>query len=138
MRNVDKYFNFMTNTKCHCCSSKSFATCCEPLLNGTKIAATAIDLMRSRYSAYVMQHVDYLIATTHSSERKNYDREELLKWASSATWLQLQIIDFIENTVEFKAYFLDDHNQKQIHHELSTFIFENGSWFYIDGEFFEG
>jgi SEC-C motif-containing protein len=126
----------MTNTKCHCCSSKSFVTCCEPLLNGNKIAATAIDLMRSRYSAYVLQHIDYLIATTHRSERDNYSREELLNWASSNTWLQLEIIDFIENKVEFKAYFLNDQNQKQIHHELSTFIFENGSWFYSDGEFF--
>jgi SEC-C motif-containing protein len=54
----------------------------EPLLNGNKIAATAIDLMRSRYSAYVLQHIDYLIAT-HRSERDNYSREELLNWASS-------------------------------------------------------
>jgi SEC-C motif-containing protein len=36
---------------------------------------------------------------------------------------------------QFKAYFLDDQNQEQIHHELSTFIFEeNGSWFYSDGD----
>jgi SEC-C motif-containing protein len=76
--------------------------------------------MRSRYSAYVLQHIDYLIATTHRSERDNYSREELLNWASSNTWLQLEIIDFIENKVEFKAYFLDDQNQEQIHHELST------------------
>jgi uncharacterized protein YchJ len=67
------------------------------LLNGNKIAATAIDLMRSRYSAYVLQHVDYLIATTHRSERKLF-KEELLNWASSNTWLQLEIIDFIEKS----------------------------------------
>jgi SEC-C motif-containing protein len=60
-----------------------------------------------------------IVTTTHRSER-DYSREELLNWASSNTWLQLEIIDFIENKVEFKAYFLDDQNQKQIHHELST------------------
>jgi SEC-C motif-containing protein len=87
--------------------------------NGNKIAATAIDLMRSRYSAYVLQHIDYLIATTHRSERTTIQKT-FLNWASSNTWLQLEIIDFIENKVEFKAYFLDDQNQKQIHHELST------------------
>ncbi|WP_343022423.1 YchJ family metal-binding protein [Flavobacterium sp. PL12] len=27
-------------------------------------------------------------------------------------------------------------NMNHIHHELSTFIFENGNWFYVDGEFF--
>jgi len=26
--------------------------------------------------------------------------------------------------------------QKQIHHELSTYKLENGSWFYVDGQFF--
>jgi SEC-C motif-containing protein len=117
---------------------KSFVTCCEPLLNGNKIAATAIDLMRSRYSAYVLQHIDYLIATTHRSERDNYSREELLNWASSNTWLQLEIIDFIENKVEFKAYFLDDQNQEQIHHELSTLFLKMEVGFTVMENFSRG
>jgi SEC-C motif-containing protein len=65
-----------------------------------------------------MSCIDYLIATTH--RKGKLFKEELLNWASSNTWLQLEIIDFIENKVEFKAYFLDDQNQEQIHHELST------------------
>ena len=39
------------------------------------------------------------------------------------------------HTVEFKAYYLESNFQKQIHHELSNFVFENGSWFYVNGEF---
>jgi SEC-C motif-containing protein len=76
-----------------------------------------------------------LIATTHRSERDNYSREELLNWASSNTWLQLEIIDFIDK-VEFKAYFLDDQNQKQIHHELSTLFLKMEVGFTVMENFF--
>jgi SEC-C motif-containing protein len=75
-----------------------------------------------------------LIATTHRSERDNYSREELLNWASSNTWLQLEIIDFIDS--EFKAYFLDDQNQKQIHHELSTLFLKMEVGFTVMENFF--
>ena len=109
--------------------------CCEPIIFGNTKAATALALMRSRYTAYGLHQADYLLDTTHRSERKSYSQTEILNWAKSSTWLQLEIIDFSENTVEFKAHFLDDHKQKQIHHELSTFIFEDGSWYYVSGEF---
>ena len=127
----------MTKIKCHCGSQKNFDECCEPFINGTEKATTALELMRSRYSAYVTHAADYLLATTHISERKLYSKTEILNWATSNQWLQLEIIEATENTVEFKAYFLDNKLQKQIHHEFSTFKLENGSWFYVDGKFFD-
>ena len=48
---------------------------------------------------------------------------------------KLEVLKSTESMVEFKAYFLDDSKKQQIHHEKSTFIFENGSWFYSKGEF---
>ena len=125
----------MTNIKCHCCSQKSFDSCCEPIIKGTRKAATSLELMRSRYSAYVTHQADYLVATTHSSQRRHHSKSEIMNWATTNQWLQLEIIHFTENRVEFKAYFLDDKLQKQIHHEWSTFKLENGSWFYVNGEF---
>jgi SEC-C motif-containing protein len=126
----------MTKVKCHCGSQKTFKECCEPIIKGNQKAATALELMRSRYSAYATLAADYLVATTHISERKHHSKSEILNWATSNQWLQLEIINATENTVEFKAYFLDSKLQKQIHHEFSTFKFENGRWFYVDGEFF--
>ncbi|MFV8323737.1 YchJ family protein [Flavobacterium sp. LB3P21] len=126
----------MTKIKCHCGSLKTFDECCEPFINGTEKATTALELMRSRYSAYATHAAEYLLATTHISERKQYSKSEILKWATSNQWLQLEIIEATENTVTFKAYFLDNKLQKQIHHEFSTFKLENGSWFYVDGQFF--
>lgn len=92
-------------------------------------------LMKSRYSAYATHQADYLVATTHSSERKYYSREEILKWATTNKWQKLEIISFTETTVEFKAYFIDENNVSQVHYEFSTFKQENGSWFYVDGKF---
>lgn len=126
----------MVPKKCYCGSLKNFNECCEPYINKIKIAPTALELMRSRYSAYATHEVDYLLATTHVSERKYHFKSEILNWATSNQWLQLEIINATENTVEFKAYFSDSNSQKQIHHELSTFKLENGSWFYVDGKFF--
>jgi SEC-C motif-containing protein len=127
----------MTKIRCHCGSQKNFNECCEPIISGIEKATTALELMRSRYSAYATYAAEYLLDTTHISERQYHTKCEILKWATSNQWLQLEIIKATENTVEFKAYFLDIEGQKQIHHEFSTFILENESWFYVGGTFFD-
>ena len=126
----------MITNKCYCGSNKNFQNCCEPIIKGFQKAHSAESLMRSRYSAYAVHQADYLMESTSISERKYYSKSEILIWATCNQWLQLDIINFTNNTVEFKAHFLDSKLQKQVHHELSTFIFENGSWFYVNGQFF--
>ena len=126
----------MIKNKCYCGLEKTFQHCCEPIIKGIQKAPTAESLMRSRYSAYATHQVDYLLESTHISERKYYSRSEILLWATCNQWLQLEILKYTETTVEFKAYFLDSKLQKQIHHEFSTFKLKNGSWFYVDGKFF--
>ena len=93
--------------------------------------------MRSRYSAYVLQNADYLIATTHVSQRKYYSKSEILKWSKSNSWLKLEVLNAFENQVEFKAYYLDEKLEAKIHHELSTFKKEDNLWYYVDGIFFD-
>lgn len=126
----------MISIECYCGSTKQFQDCCEPIIKGSEKATTAEALMRSRYSAYASHQADYLVATTHISQRKHYPKTEILNWATTNKWLKLEIVKTTENTVEFKAYFSDNALQNHIHHELSTFTFENGSWFYVDGQFF--
>ena len=91
--------------------------------------------MKSRYSAYAMHQADYLIETTHISQREYYSKSEILNWSRANKWLKLEIISYTETTVEFKAYFLDQNKQNQVHYEFSTFKKENNSWFYVDGKF---
>lgn len=126
----------MAQNKCYCGSQNNASDCCELFINGTKKAPTAEALMRSRYVAYVTHAIDYLVETTHVSERKYHLKSDILNWSVSNKWLKLEIIKATENTVEFKAYFIDCNGKNQIHHEDSTFVFENGSWFYVDGSFY--
>ena len=92
--------------------------------------------MKSRYSAYANHKEDYLLETIHNSQRQYYSKADILHWATANEWQKLEIISSTENTVEFKAYYLDENKQNQIHHEFSTFKNENGTWFYLDGKFY--
>jgi SEC-C motif domain protein len=123
------------STSCFCGSAIPFHACCQKYIDGSQKAPTALALMKSRYSAYATHQVDYLWDTTHSSQRKFYSKADILNWATTNEWQKLEIIAATENTVEFKAYFLDENKQNQIHHEFSTFIKEIGNWFYVDGKF---
>lgn len=127
----------MVVSSCYCGSGLAFQTCCQALLLGKQKATTAEALMRSRYAAYATQNVDYLIATTHSSQRKYYSKDEMLFWASSNQWQRLEIRSVTPTTVDFKAYFIDAHNQLQVYHEHSRFAIENNEWMYVDGDYFE-
>jgi SEC-C motif-containing protein len=125
----------MTLKKCYCGSSEPFESCCNLYINEAQKAPTALTLMKSRYSAYATHQADYLLETTHISQRNLYSKSEILLWATVNQWQKLEIISATENTVEFKAYFKDENNVNQVHHEFSTFKQENGSWFYVDGTF---
>ncbi len=127
----------MADQSCFCGAGISFDQCCQALLLGKQKAITVEALMRSRYVAYIVQDVDYLIATTAPSHRKYYSKEAILNWANQNQWQRLEIIHVTRTTVEFKAYYLDTNNQPQLHHEYSRFVFEEGEWFYIDGDYFE-
>jgi SEC-C motif-containing protein len=120
---------------CFCGSPKPFSKCCSPIIKGTASAASAEELMRSRYSAYVVGDADYIIASTHVSERGSLVKDEVADWARSNIWKQLEIIKADASTVEFKAHFRNRNGKLQVHHEKSTFVYQEGKWFYKDGVF---
>jgi SEC-C motif domain protein len=126
---------------CYCCSEKYFEDCCEPFIKGLSKPLTAQILMRSRYTAYTIVNVEYLLKTTHPKTRQFHNVAVVKHWATSNSWQKLEIIS-TENgsatdkigVVEFKAYYLDEHLQPQIHHEISNFVKELGKWFFVDGK----
>ncbi|WP_432221582.1 YchJ family protein [Flavobacterium sp. TMP13] len=126
--------NLFTRQKiCYCDTGLLYEQCCG-LYHTNKKAPTALALMRSRYSAFASHNADYLMETTYGSERKNYSKEAILEWSTANEWILLEIIKFTENTVEFKAFYTDENQVKQIHHEFSTFIMENAQWYFLKGE----
>ena len=122
-------------SSCYCGNSIPFQDCCEPYIKGITNAPTAKKLMRSRYSAFATGAADYLVNTTHISKRRLHNKKDILDWSQANKWLKLEVLASTENTVTFKAYYLDENLKAQVHYENSTFKLENGLWFYVDGEY---
>lgn len=126
--------------RCPCGSGKPFAFCCKPFVEFQKPAPTAELLMRSRYTAFVLGAIDYLVDTTTQEKRELIDREIIAEQVQCTNWTGLEIIqksggdkDDGSGTVEFKASF-ETGEERCILHEHSNFRFENGHWFYVDGD----
>nr|WP_243850536.1 YchJ family metal-binding protein [Modestobacter marinus] len=108
--------------------------CCGRLHDGTATAATAEQLMRSRYSAYAVGDAGYLLRTWHSTTRpRTLDLEPAVRWtglevlATSGGTLLAP-----EGTVEFRAHHRAG-GVRGAQHERSRFTREDGQWRYVDG-----
>jgi SEC-C motif-containing protein len=103
-----------------------------------KPAQTAEELMRSRYSAFVMGNGEYLVATQAPSAGSQ-GAADLSAWARGVKWLGLRIVRTerggpkdARGTVEFEARF-EDHGQVVTQREVSRFDRVDGHWRYIGG-----
>jgi SEC-C motif-containing protein len=121
---------------CPCGSQFTLQECCLPYIQEEIKAPTAEKLMRSRFTAFCLHNAEYLYNTTHISQKKYTNKSDILAWAQQNTWQKLEIINSAENSVEFKAYYLDENKIPQIHHEKSSFILFQNNWFYVDGKFY--
>ena len=116
------------------CGGKSYASCCEPI-HQQRNAGDAKILMRSRYSAYVLKIDDYLLATWHPRTRP----AQLDLASDDSRWLGLEIKSFLplsdsSASVEFVARYKIAGRAHRLH-ERSSFVYENGAWFYLEGVF---
>lgn len=125
-------------TNCPCGSSKPYIECCAKVHQDIFEAKTAEQLMRSRYSAFVLALGDYLQKSHSSKTRpKAKEQKELLRWTKSVEWFKLEVLNTekgkendTEGAVEFKAYFYSNGKLEMLH-EKSSFVQENGHWVYF-------
>ncbi|WP_196889098.1 YchJ family protein [Aureivirga sp. CE67] len=127
------------NQNCPCGKNTSLENCCLPIIKGEKKAKTAEELMRSRYTAYTLADIDYIMKTHHHTSRPLSEYVEIQKWAKRVKWLKLEVLKTKKGTetdtegfVEFKAHFKELFKKKIIH-ENSYFVKENEEWFYVSG-----
>ena len=59
------------------CGGASYGSCCRPLHRQARAAATAEQLMRSRYSAFALAEIDHLLRTQPSEEPEQARRRSL-------------------------------------------------------------
>ena len=124
---------------CPCTSGKTYDRCCGPFIEGAQAPATAEQLMRSRFSAYALGKVDYLIATRCAEKRGGEDREELAQYCKAVRCVGLKIAGRekggpgdSEGIVTFHAS-LQANGKRSLHIETSSFAREDGRWVYVDG-----
>lgn len=111
-----------------------YSACCGRWLEGHEAAPDAESLMRSRYSAFVLERAPYLLATWHASQRPAQ-----IEFEPGVRWLGLEV----------RSHTLQDANHAQVEfvarqkpaqgaavrlHERSRFVRESDLWLYIDGD----
>ena len=126
-----------------------FAACCGQYLEGEAPppAPDAESLMRSRYSAFVLQRESYLLATWHASTRPGQ-----VSFDTAGKWLGLEVRKSLASSppkaeaeakakakakakaeVEFVARFKPAGTTAWRLHERSRFVLQQGRWWYEDG-----
>ena len=124
------------NTPCPCDSGQPYKTCCRPLHMGGQ-PPTPEALMRSRYCAYKLGLVAYIMETTHpdgphfQANRVQWKRE-IEEFCRATQFVQLHVLSAVGDTVTFRAALLAGTRDVSFT-EISTFRQHNGRWKYHSG-----
>ena len=129
------------NDKCPCGSGLKYKKCCG-LFHKGKVPSNALDLMKSRYSAYAYNNTNYIIQTTHK-ENPEYTQDiigweqDIESFCDATHFISLCVNDFIDGEdeayVTFKAC-LKQHGEDVSFREKSRFLKVDGRWLYHSGE----
>jgi SEC-C motif-containing protein len=84
--------------------------------------------MRSRFAAYALGKVGYIIQTERLAEPSS--RESLRRFCEQTEFVGLQILDETEETVTFRATLLQNGRDASFT-ERSLFVKERGRWLYV-------
>jgi SEC-C motif-containing protein len=96
--------------------------------------------MRSRYSAFAVENIDYLERTLAPEARHDFDRKAIAHWARNSQWLGLDILSTEEGQVgdksgyvEFIAHFVNE-GERLAHRERSLFRFDDAEerWYFVE------
>ena len=134
----------MKQPLCPCHSNQPYIKCCRRYHQGKIPAPSAETLMRSRYSAYVLNETQYLYRTWDKTTRPSLLQ---LRQQSDQTFTSLDIINTHKGTqnddtgtVEFIAHYIlkgsaegsaEDSVKPYQHHEESYFVKQKGHWKYV-------
>ena len=117
---------------CPCGRGKPFGDCCGPILAGTRIAATAEDLMRARFTAHVVHDFGFLHRTYRPTSRQPFVP---VTDKPATHWTRLEVHSHTLGKVpdlayvEFSAYGTENGGEYVLQ-EKAEFVRENGAWIY--------
>ena len=117
---------------CPCGSGKDYADCCGPYIKGKENPPTPEALMRSRYTAYSRNNLDYIEQTMRGEALEHFERKK----GNGIEWIKLDVLfseeDGDQGTVQFIATFLYQ-GVENLMHEKSSFERIDGKWYYTKG-----
>ena len=112
---------------CPCTSGKPYELCCQPYHQG-KRPFTPTLLMRSRFAAFALGKVGYIMQTERLDAPSR--REELRHFCQQTDFVGLQIVAETETTVTFHAVLLQNGRDASFT-ERSLFEKQRGRWVYV-------
>lgn len=122
----------MSEEPCPCGSGVDLSACCGPLLTTERLAETAEELMRSRYTAHVFGNTEHLWRTWDARTRPSSAGVQ----PGAQHWTGLRIIEVVAGgpgddtgIVEFAAS-----HEGGVHTERAEFTRRGGRWFYTKGD----
>lgn len=136
---------FSPNDVCPCGSLKKYKKCCKPFHDKITSPKNALELMKSRFSAFAVCNSEYIISTTHENNPdftqnlKSWNND-ILNFSQNTRFEKLEILEFIDDEIEsfvtFEAILFQDKNDISFI-EKSKFLKVEGIWKYVDGQFIE-
>jgi SEC-C motif domain protein len=117
---------------CPCGSGRSFGDCCEPVLAGKRLPATAEELMRARFTAHVVHDFAFLHRTYRPTSRQPFVEE---KGTPATQWTRLVVHHHDLGAtpdlayVDFSAYGTEE-GRELVLHEKAEFARQDGAWIY--------
>lgn len=125
------------NQACPCGTGATLQDCCGRYHAGAR-PDDAESLMRSRYSAYVLGLIEYLVDSTLPVQQAQLDRAAIGAWSSQSDWLGLKVQSSQllpgnppHALVSFVARWQDEDGE-QSQHERSAFVQVAQQWYFID------
>lgn len=125
---------FSDKQQCPCGSGKALVACCGAFIHDQQPVPTAEQLMRSRYTAFVLGEAEYLMQTWHERTRPSSLQLDDVRWLGLKICnIQQGGVGDEQGKVEFVARYKVSGRGYRLH-EVSRFVKQGGQWFYLEGE----
>ena len=133
---------YSVNDKCPCGSNIKYKKCCQAFHKG-KLPSTALELMKSRYSAYVLKDVKYIINTTdvnnpdYTTDRLSWEKD-IEEFCINSDFKALKILEFIPgDEISYVKFHVSLYINNADHSftEKSKFVKVNNKWLYQSATF---
>jgi SEC-C motif domain protein len=117
---------------CPCGSGKHFGDCCEPVLGGQRLAGTAEELMRARFTAHAVHDFKFLHRTYRPTAKQPFTEvgaDPAMKWTKLVVHSHEPGGHPDMAYVDFSAYGTEE-GAELVLHEKAEFARQDGAWIY--------